>query len=451
MSNLQINIRHILDFISPEEIHSQQDRITEIYHSLFNKTGKGNDFLGWIDLPSGLSGHVIEDIEKAAEQIRGKAELFVVIGIGGSYLGARAVNDALSHHFAQLLRPDKAPHIVYAGHNISEDYLADLLDLLDRKDYAIAVISKSGTTTEPAIAFRIIREHLEGKYGKQEARQRIIAITDKEKGALKQLAMDENYTSFIVPDDVGGRYSVLTPVGLLPVAVAGYDINALLQGAQQMQKIIRDNIRNMHDNPVSLYAAARNSLYKKKRLIEIMVNYEPGLFYFTEWWKQLYGESEGKEQKGIFPAGVSFTTDLHSMGQYIQDGERHLFETVISVNNPKRKLSIPFDEQNLDKLNYISGKRIIEVNHMAELGTRLAHIEGNVPNIRISIPEINENSLGQMIYFFEMACAVSGYILDVNPFDQPGVEAYKRNMFALLGKPGFEDATKAIKKKINED
>jgi len=449
MSNLQVNIRQTLNFIDKEAIFSHQQKIADIYHSLYNKTGKGSDFLGWIDLPSEMPEDIIQSIEDTAKRIRDKAEVFVVIGIGGSYLGARAVIEALGHHFGSMISKG-SPHIVYAGHNISEDYMVDLLELLDQKDYAMAVISKSGTTTEPAIAFRLIKEHLEAKYGKDEAQQRIIAITDKAKGALKQLAVNEGYTSYVVPDDIGGRYSVLTPVGLLPIAVAGFDIRNLLHGALHMENYIKENTNDMDANPVSIYAAARNVLYQERKFIEIMVNYEPGLFYFTEWWKQLYGESEGKEHKGIFPAGVGFTTDLHSMGQYIQEGERHLFETVIAVESPGKNLIVPEDEQNLDKLNYLAGKRLSEVNRMAELGTRLAHVEGGVPNIRISIPEINENTLGQLIYFFEMACAVSGYMLDVNPFDQPGVEAYKNNMFALLGKPGFEEATEAINKKINE-
>jgi len=450
MSKLQIDIKHTLDFIERDAIYSQHPMIKDIFDSLYNKTGKGNEFLGWIDLPSKLPEDIINNIESAADRIKTKAEVFVVIGIGGSYLGARAVIEALSHHFGSMIGKNNFPQIIYAGHNISEDYMSDLLELLDQKDYAIAVISKSGTTTEPAIAFRLIKEHIEAKYGKDEAGQRIIAISDKAKGALKQLADNEGYATFIVPDDVGGRYSVLTPVGLLPIAVAGINIRELLKGALHMEKHVRENMQDMDTNPVAIYAATRNVLYRDKKFIEIMVNYEPGLYYFTEWWKQLYGESEGKENKGIFPAGVSFTTDLHSMGQYIQEGERHLFETVISVENPGRKLTVPSDEQNLDKLNFLAGKRISEVNHMAELGTRLAHVEGGVPNIRISIPDINAYMMGQLIYFFEMACAVSGYLLDVNPFDQPGVEAYKNNMFALLGKPGYEEATKAINKKINE-
>jgi glucose-6-phosphate isomerase len=324
----------------------------------------------------------------------------------------------------------------------------DLLEILDDRDYSMTVISKSGTTTEPAIAFRILKNHIENKYGIEEARKRIIAITDKEKGALKQLANAEGYETFVVPDDVGGRYSVLTPVGLLPIAVAGYDIRALVVGAKQMKSHIESDY-TIEKNPVSAYAAVRNELYRTGKTTEIMVNYEPRLYYFTEWWKQLYGESEGKENKGIFPAGVGFTTDLHSMGQYIQDGLRNIFETVLSVEKPNSKVAVPSDSKNLDKLNFIAGMPIHQVNHKAEIGTTLAHMDGGVPNLRISIPKVSEEVLGEAVYFFEMACALSGYILDVNPFDQPGVEAYKKNMFALLGKPGFEEETKKIQKRLS--
>jgi glucose-6-phosphate isomerase len=389
---------------------------------------------------------MMEKIERLAESIRSKSKIFVVIGIGGSYLGSRAVIDALSHHFAQLKKEEK-PVVLYAGQNISEDYLGDLLEILDEKDYSLCVISKSGTTTEPAIAFRVLKNHLENKYGKTEAQNRITAITDKEKGALKQLSNEEGYETFIVPDDVGGRYSVLTPVGLLPIAVAGFNIRSLIEGAKKMKQELLESTA-ISKNPVSAYAAVRNALYTSGKTTEIMVNYEPRLFYFTEWWKQLYGESEGKEQKGIFPAGVGFTTALHSMGQYIQDGLRNIFETVLSVQNPDSKLTVPHDDKNLDKLNYIAGMPFHEVNHQAETGTTLAHLDGGVPNLQIEVPRINEDILGQLIYFYEMACAVSGYILGVNPFDQPGVEAYKKNMFALLGKPGFEKETEAIRKRL---
>ena len=446
MTNLQIDFSKALDFVSKDEIFSYQDNCYKHLRSLIEKSGKGNDSLGWIDLPEN-SKQLLSSISADAKNISAKAEIVVVIGIGGSYLGAKAIIDALNHHFSAF-KNNSVPQILYAGQNISEDYLNDLLEVLDHKEYALTVISKSGTTTEPAIAFRLLKNHLEKKYGKAEAQKRIIAITDKEKGALKELANQEGYQTYIVPDDVGGRYSVLSPVGLLPIAMAGFNIEALLKGAEDMKNHIFNESTPFEKNPALVYAAARNALYYQGFLTEIMVNYEPRLFYVTEWWKQLYGESEGKEQKGIFPAGVSFTTDLHSMGQYIQDGLRNLFETVISVKNSKHKIEVPEDKDNLDKLNYISGKRINEVNHKAEIATTLAHIDGGVPNLKIEIPEINEYNLGQLIYFFEIGCAISGYILDVNPFDQPGVEDYKRNMFALLGKPGFEEETKKIQERL---
>jgi len=447
MRNIAVNIDNIKEFATIDEIMELQDEIGNHHKSLMEKTGKGNDFLGWINLPGEIDDELVASINGIAKKIREKAEIFVVIGIGGSYLGARAVIEALSNNFEALRKRDNNPLIVYAGHNIGEDYLSELLEILDDRDYAMTVISKSGTTTEPAIAFRLLKNHLENKYGKEEARTRIIAITDKSRGALKKLADNEGYQTYVVPDDVGGRYSVLTPVGLLPIAVAGFDIKKLIEGAAVMQKL-NAATAVIEDNPMALYAAARNVLYGKGKLVEILVNYQPDLYYLTEWWKQLYGESEGKEGKGIFPAGVNFTSDLHSMGQYIQEGQRILFETVLSVDKPKKEVNIPFDDDNLDGLNYLAGKRINEVNKMAELGTTIAHVEGGVPNIKIEIPEINEFYTGQLIYFFEMACALSGYILGVNPFDQPGVEAYKRNMFALLAKPGFEKETEEIRKKI---
>ena len=446
MIDIKFSYKNALNFVSEEKVQSYQQKIDNNFKSIYEQTGQGNDFLGWLDLPENTSEELIERIERLATISRSKSEVFVVIGIGGSYLGSRAVIDALSHHFAQLKKDDN-PVVLYAGQNISEDYLNDLLEILDKKDYCITVISKSGTTTEPAIAFRILKNHLENKYGKEEARNRITAITDSKKGALKQLSDEEGYETFIVPDDVGGRYSVLTPVGLLPIAVAGFSIRDLMTGAKKMKNHLAENT-SIADNPVSAYAAVRNALYESGKTTEIMVNYEPRLFYFTEWWKQLYGESEGKEQKGIFPAGVGFTTDLHSMGQYIQDGLRNIFETVLSVNKPGSTLVVPHDNKNLDGLNYIAGKPLHEVNHQAEIGTTLAHLDGGVPNLSIEVPEITADILGQLIYFYEMACAVSGYILGVNPFDQPGVEAYKKNMFALLGKPGFEKETEAIRKRI---
>ena len=445
--NISVSIENVKKFISKEEIQKYQSTIDQSHRITLEKTGKGNEFLGWVDLPSSMDDQLLTSIEKVAKTIREKAEVFVVIGIGGSYLGARAVIEALQHNFAMLSGDNKGPAIIYAGQNIGEDYLVELLEILDKKDYALTVISKSGTTTEPAIAFRILKNHLENKYGREEARKRIVAITDKEKGALKKLSDDEGYQTYVVPDDVGGRYSVLTPVGLLPIAVAGFDIRKLVEGARVVEEMNKKS-SSFSENPVALYAATRNALYNSGKEVEILVNYQPNLFYLTEWWKQLYGESEGKEGKGIFPAGVNNTSDLHSMGQYIQDGRRFLFETVLSVEKPNRELTIPSDNENLDGLNYIAGKRIHEVNHMAELGTTLAHVDGGVPNIKISIPKVDEFNLGQLIYFFEMGCALSGYTLGVNPFDQPGVEAYKTNMFALLGKPGFEAETEKMKKRI---
>ena len=437
---MKIDLSHVQPFLNNDIRKELESRITATYETVFHKTGAGNDFLGWVSLPSEIDEALLADIEKTAADLRRKSDIFVVIGIGGSYLGARAVIEALQNHFAPLT--GEKPLIVYAGHN----YLHDLMAILDKKDYSLAVISKSGTTTEPAIAFRILKQHIINKYGEKEAASRIVAITDKARGALKQLAYVKGYKTYIVPDDVGGRFSVLTPVGLLPIAMAGIDIRALVKGAVEMEQQCKAN--PTLDNPVSQYAVVRQALYAQGMTNEIMVNYEPRLVYFSEWWKQLYGESHGKQHKGIFPASVTFSTDLHSMGQYIQDGLRNLFETVISVENSNHELRIPMENEDLDQLNYIAGKRISEVNHKAELGTVLAHEDGGVPNLRIVIPEGSEKVLGEVIYFFEMACAVSGYLLDVNPFDQPGVEAYKKNMFALLGKKGFEEQTAALNKRL---
>ena len=442
---MKIDLSHVQPFLDENIKNELESKVSGVYDTIFHKTGAGNDFLGWVNLPSEIDESLLADIEKTAADLRKKSEIFVVIGIGGSYLGARAVIEALQNHFASLT--NEKPLIVYAGHNMSEDYLHDLMAVLDKKDYSLAVISKSGTTTEPAIAFRILKQHIINKYGEKEAASRIIAITDKARGALKQLANVKGYKTYIVPDDVGGRFSVLTPVGLLPIAMSGIDIRALVKGAVDMEKLCKAN--PTVDNPVSQYAVVRQALYAQGLTNEIMVNYEPRLVYFSEWWKQLYGESHGKQHKGIFPASVTFSTDLHSMGQYIQDGLRNLFETVISVENSNHELRIPMESDDLDQLNYIAGKRISEVNHKAELGTVLAHEDGGVPNLRIIIPEVSEKVLGELIYFFEMACAVSGYMLDVNPFDQPGVEAYKKNMFALLGKKGFEEQTKVLNQRLN--
>lgn len=447
MTGLKLDIANVYPFIQEESILGFQDQAQIQLTSLNEKTGAGNDFLGWLNLPSNIPENQISKIEEVATSLQEKAEIVVVLGIGGSYLGAKSIISALSHNFDKYKAGKTGADVIFAGQNIGEDYLSELLEVLDTHSYAIIVISKSGTTTEPAIAFRILKEHLEKKVGPAEAKQRIIAITDKSKGALRKLSDQVGYKSFIIPDDVGGRYSVLTPVGLLPIACAGYDIRKFIKGAIGLKEQTGPDIP-FRQNPAALYAAARNALYRNGRSIEILANYNEKLIYFSEWWKQLYGESEGKENKGIFPASVNFTADLHSMGQYIQEGERILFETVISIGNPDRQLTIPEDEGNLDQLNYLAGKRIDEVNKMAELGTLLAHIDGGVPNMQIVIPAINEYHLGELVYFFEIACGISGYLLEVNPFNQPGVEAYKKNMFALLEKPGFEDESRAIQERL---
>jgi len=443
--NISINLKNTGNFIPYEEVIALAQQSVRHLDALNNGTGAGNDFLGWLTLPNQILNQ-IEKIEHVAKHLRSVSDTTVVIGIGGSYLGAKAVIDALSHSFAPFLKT-KHHEILYAGHNICEDYLSDLIEILDGRNYSIIVISKSGTTTEPAIAFRILKDHLERKVGKATAADRIIAITDSSKGALRSLAEINGYNTFSIPDDIGGRYSVLTPVGLLPIAVSGFDIRMIVKGAVAMEEITRKN-KNASSNPSLLYASARNLILQSGRAIEILVGFTPRLHYLSEWWKQLYGESEGKERKGIFPASVDFTTDLHSLGQYIQDGQRFLFETMISVNNSRKKLTIPSEKDDSDQLNYLAGKRLSEVNHQAKTGTILAHNDGKVPVIIINVPEMDEFYLGQLIYFFEIACAVSGYILDVNPFDQPGVEAYKKNMFALLNKPGFEEAGKQLKERL---
>lgn len=455
MSTLNVNISQTIarrvGFVTQDNIFDFHSEILAHYACLKAQTGKGNEFLGWQTLPTDITEDQIQKIESVASRIQQTAEILVVIGIGGSYLGARAVIDALSNHFATMLSSQerKKPLVVYAGQNICADYLSDLRAMLQNKSYAIAVISKSGTTTEPALAFRMLKKDLEDRYGKEGTKSRIIAITDARKGALRTLAQQESYETFEIADNVGGRFSVLTPVGLLPIAVAGFDIRQLLEGARVMQNIANTET-DLEKNPVSMYAAVRNALYQKGKKIELLASYHPRLQYFTEWWKQLYGESEGKNGKGIFPANVNFTTDLHSMGQMIQDGERSIFETIISVQSPTQDIEITKEPANLDNLNYLAGKTIGQVNKMAEKGTMLAHVEGGVPNIRIEIPQITAHSLGQLIYFFEKACALSGYILNVNPFDQPGVEAYKTNMFALLGKAGFEDKTAKLLTQLGE-
>ncbi len=446
MSNLKVDYSKTLGFISKADVLAYKDAVKQNITALYKQTGKGNDFLGWVNLPSSISAAEIADIKATAQKMKQLCEVVVVIGIGGSYLGAKAVIDALSDSFAQL-KPHNNPLVVFAGQNIGEDYLAELQGVLKNRKWGIVVISKSGTTTEPAIAFRILKADCEAQFGKKESVDRIVAITDAKRGALRTLADQEGYKTYVIPDNVGGRFSVLTPVGLLPIAIAGFDIEQLVGGAAEMEKSTGADI-DFEQNPSAVYAAVRNALYKKGKGIELTANYNPKLHFFAEWWKQLYGESEGKEQKGIFPASVDFTSDLHSMGQYIQQGQRCLFETVISIEKPNASLQIPSDAANLDGLNFLSGKHIDEVNKMAELGTILAHVDGGVPNIRISIPKLDEFNLGQLIYFYELACGISGYILDVNPFDQPGVEAYKKNMFALLDKPGYEAESKAIKEKL---
>ena len=443
--NLSINLKNTNRFISFEEIIAFAQQSVRHLDTLNAGTGQGNDFLGWLSLPDDIL-HQLDKIEKTAKYLRSVSDTTVVIGIGGSYLGARAVIEALSHSFSPLLKTQHHD-VIYAGQNICEDYLSDLLEILDGRNYSIVVISKSGTTTEPAIAFRILKDHLEKKVGKTKAAERIIAITDARKGALRSLAETNGYETFIIPDNIGGRYSVLTPVGLLPISISGLDIRMLVNGAKAMEGLTRNN-KNAASNPSLLYAAARNLILQSGKSIEIMVGFTPKLHFLAEWWKQLFGESEGKDGKGIFPASVDMTTDLHSLGQYIQDGKRILFETMISVKNPVKKLTIPAEKDDSDQLNYLAGKRLSEVNHNAETGTTLAHNDGNVPIITITIPALDEYYTGQMIYFFEMACAISGYILDVNPFDQPGVEAYKANMFGLLNKPGYEEAGKKIKEKL---
>ncbi|MCM1066437.1 MAG: glucose-6-phosphate isomerase [Muribaculaceae bacterium] len=442
MEKIQVVNKGVLGSVSQADITALQGEGNASLTKLIDGTGAGNDFLGWVKLPQETPAALIDDINATAAKLRELCDVVVAIGIGGSYLGAKAVIEALSNTFEAY--SSNTPKVLFAGQNIGEDYLAELQDFLADKRFGIIVISKSGTTTEPAIAFRLLKEQLERQMGREEAGKRIVAITDAKRGALRSLADTEGYKTYVIEDNVGGRFSVLTPVGLLPVAVAGFDIKALIDGAAAMAEA---TLSGKCDAAMT-YALTRNALYRAGKKIEILVNYNPKLHFFGEWWKQLYGESEGKDGKGIFPAAVDNTTDLHSMGQWIQEGERTIFETVISVEKPARELRIPSDDANLDGLNYIAGKRVDEVNKMAELGTRIAHIDGGVPNMQILLPELSPFCLGQLIYFFEAACGISGYILGVNPFNQPGVEAYKKNMFALLEKPGYEEATKAIREKL---
>ena len=448
MKNINLNIEKVFGFVPKEQIFAQEAKANESIATLHNGNGAGNDFLGWLHLPSSITDEQLTDIENTANALRSKCEIVVAIGIGGSYLGTRAVVEAMNNSFDALHTTNrKNPVLLYAGHNIGEDYLYELSEVLKGRQFGIINISKSGTTTEPALAFRILKKQLEDAVGKEEAKHRIVAITDAKKGALRKLADQEGYKTFIIPDNVGGRFSVLTPVGLLPIAVAGVNIRDLVAGAVSMEKAT-DQAVPFAENISAIYAAVRNELYKDGKKIEILCNFHPKLHYIAEWWKQLYGESEGKDNKGIFPAAVDLTTDLHSMGQWIQNGERTIFETVISVEEPVHKVIVPTDEENLDGLNFLAGKRVDEVNKMAELGTQLAHVDGGVPNVKITIPAVTPYYIGQLFYFFEKACGISGYMLDVNPFNQPGVEAYKKNMFALLNKPGYEKESEAIKSRL---
>ncbi|MED1600114.1 glucose-6-phosphate isomerase [Alkalihalophilus marmarensis] len=448
MEKIQFDYSKALSFFGQHEIDNMQDAVTAAHEALHNGTGAGNDFLGWIDLPTAYDREEFSRIQAAAEKIKNDSDVLLVVGIGGSYLGARATIEALNHSFYNVLSKEerKAPQVFFVGNNISSTYVKDLFALLEGKDLSVNVISKSGTTTEPAIAFRIFREFLEKKYGQEEARRRIYATTDREKGALKTLANEEGYESFIIPDDVGGRFSVLTAVGLLPIAVSGLDIEALMKGAADASADLSNP--DLKENQAYQYAAVRNAFYNKGKTIELMVNYEPSLHYVSEWWKQLYGESEGKDGKGIFPASVDFSTDLHSMGQYVQDGRRDLFETVLNVGKVREEIKIEEADNDLDGLNYLAGETMDFVNKKAFEGTMLAHTDGGVPNLIVNIPELNEYHFGYLIYFFEKACGISGYLLGVNPFDQPGVEAYKKNMFALLGKPGFEKEKAELEKRL---
>ena len=447
MENIKLEINKSLGFISKDKLAAYEPKVRACMETLEKGTGLGNDFLGWLHLPSSITKEHLDDLKATAQVLRENCEVVVVAGIGGSYLGARAVIEAMSNSFLWLQEKKAGqPTIIFAGHNIGEDYLYELTSFLKDKKFGVINISKSGTTTETALAFRLLKKQCEDQRGKEMARKVIVAVTDAKKGAARVTADKEGYKSFIIPDNVGGRFSVLTPVGLLPIAVAGIDIDQLVEGARKMEEVCAN--QNMMENPAALYAATRNELYQNGKKIEILVNFQPKLHYFMEWWKQLYGESEGKDHKGIYPSSVDFSTDLHSMGQWIQEGERTIYETVISVETPNHELHVPSDEENLDGLNFLAGKRVDEVNKMAELGTQLAHVDGGVPNMRLIVPELNEYYLGEIIYFFEKACGISGYLLEVNPFNQPGVEAYKKNMFALLNKPGYEEESKAIQARL---
>nr|WP_287844169.1 glucose-6-phosphate isomerase [Prevotella sp.] len=448
MKSISLNITKAASFLAEGAVKAYEPKVKAAQEALENGTCEGNDFLGWLHLPSSITPEFLNEIQAVANTLREKCEVVVVAGIGGSYLGARAVIEGLSNSFAWLVNDKKNPTILFAGNNIGEDYLYELTSFLKDKKFGVINISKSGTTTETALAFRLLKKQCEDQRGKEEAKDVIVAVTDAKKGAARTCADKEGYKSFIIPDNVGGRFSVLTPVGLLPIAVAGFDVKQLVAGAADMEKACGKDVA-FDENPAAIYAATRQALYTQAgKKIEIVCNFQPKLHYFAEWWKQLYGESEGKDQKGIFPAACDFTTDLHSMGQWIQEGERSIFETVISVETPNEKLLFPHDDENLDGLNFLEGKRVDEVNKMAELGTRLAHVDGGVPNILVNVPELNAYHLGQLIYFFEKACGISGLLEEVNPFNQPGVEAYKKNMFALLNKPGYEAESKAIQERL---
>lgn len=448
MKNISLDITKAAQFLKSGAVEAYESQVKAAQEALENGTCPGNDFLGWLHLPSSITSEFLDEIQATANTLRDKCEVIVVAGIGGSYLGARAVIEALSNSFAWLVADKKNPTILFAGNNIGEDYLFELTEYLKNKKFGVINISKSGTTTETALTFRLLKKQCEAQRGKAEAKDVIVAVTDAKKGAARTCADKEGYKGFIIPDNIGGRFSVLTPVGLLPIACAGFDVKELVSGAQEMERACGKNVP-FEKNPAAQYAAVRNGLYSEAgKKIEIVVNFQPKLHFFAEWWKQLYGESEGKDNKGIFPAACDFTTDLHSMGQWIQQGERSIFETVISVEEPEHKLLFPHDEENLDGLNFLEGKRVDDVNKMAELGTRLAHVDGGVPNIRISVPRLNAYYIGQLIYFFEIACGISGNLLQVNPFNQPGVEAYKKNMFALLNKPGYEAESKAIRERL---
>ena len=448
MKSINLNITKAASFLAEGAVKAYEPKVKAAQEALENGTCEGNDFLGWLHLPSSITPEFLDEIQAVANTLREKCEVVVVAGIGGSYLGARAVIEGLGNSFAWLVNDKKNPTILFAGNNIGEDYLFELTSFLKDKKFGVINISKSGTTTETALAFRLLKKQCEDQRGKEEAKDVIVAVTDAKKGAARTCADKEGYKSFIIPDNVGGRFSVLTPVGLLPIAVAGFDVKQLVAGAADMEKACGKDVA-FEENPAAIYAATRQALYTQAgKKIEIVCNFQPKLHYFAEWWKQLYGESEGKDQKGIFPAACDFTTDLHSMGQWIQQGERSIFETVISVETPNEKLLFPHDDENLDGLNFLEGKRVDEVNKMAELGTRLAHVDGGVPNILVNVPELNAYYLGQLIYFFEKACGISGLLEEVNPFNQPGVEAYKKNMFALLNKPGYEAESKAIQERL---